>query len=223
MLVPVRCSAKGTLRSRGFTLVELLVVIAIIGLLSTLSILALNSARARARGRGGDARPLAADLSRVPAGREDGRDVLATAQVEGGQGVTAYLEGGYSSSVGVLDGVAMRLTSQTIRRDNAYLPASVRNAIVNAATLNKITGLPGNTAITLSAALGQGTQDTGFNPYTINPNLVTDALPGSSLDGKVITNPDYRVAVLTLTRALAHLQVLSSRLPTISSRSCFSP
>lgn len=33
----------------GFTLIELLVVIAIIGLLSTLSVLALNSARARAR------------------------------------------------------------------------------------------------------------------------------------------------------------------------------
>ncbi len=34
---------------QGFTLIELLVVIAIIGLLSTLSIIALNSARARAR------------------------------------------------------------------------------------------------------------------------------------------------------------------------------
>ena len=34
---------------RGFTLIELLVVIAIIGLLSTLSILALNTARARSR------------------------------------------------------------------------------------------------------------------------------------------------------------------------------
>jgi len=34
---------------QGFTLIELLVVIAIIGLLSTLSILALNTARARAR------------------------------------------------------------------------------------------------------------------------------------------------------------------------------
>ena len=33
----------------GFTLIELLVVIAIIGLLSTMSVLALNSARARAR------------------------------------------------------------------------------------------------------------------------------------------------------------------------------
>ena len=34
---------------KGFTLIELLVVIAIIGLLSTLSIVALNSARARSR------------------------------------------------------------------------------------------------------------------------------------------------------------------------------
>ena len=43
-------SARATERfARGFTLIELLVVIAIIGLLSTLSILALNSARARAR------------------------------------------------------------------------------------------------------------------------------------------------------------------------------
>ncbi|HRT11484.1 MAG TPA: prepilin-type N-terminal cleavage/methylation domain-containing protein, partial [Patescibacteria group bacterium] len=34
---------------KAFTLVELLVVIAIIGILSTLSVVALNSARAKAR------------------------------------------------------------------------------------------------------------------------------------------------------------------------------
>lgn len=37
------------MNKKGFTLIELLVVIAIIGLLSTLSVLALNGARARAR------------------------------------------------------------------------------------------------------------------------------------------------------------------------------
>jgi prepilin-type N-terminal cleavage/methylation domain-containing protein len=38
-----------SMNRKGFTLIELLVVIAIIGLLSTLSVLALNSARARSR------------------------------------------------------------------------------------------------------------------------------------------------------------------------------
>ncbi len=36
-------------KNKGFTLIELLVVIAIIGLLSTLAVVALNSARAKAR------------------------------------------------------------------------------------------------------------------------------------------------------------------------------
>jgi len=37
------------LNSKGFTLIELLVVVAVIGLLSTMSIIALNNARMRAR------------------------------------------------------------------------------------------------------------------------------------------------------------------------------
>lgn len=37
------------MKNKGFTLIELLVVIAIIGLLSTLAVVALNSARAKSR------------------------------------------------------------------------------------------------------------------------------------------------------------------------------
>jgi MtrB/PioB family decaheme-associated outer membrane protein len=55
-------------------------------------------------------------------------------------------------------------------------------------------GLPGNSTITLSLASGTGTQDTGFLPYTSNPQLVTDALPARNLDGEVdVTRADLTV------------------------------
>ena len=56
-------------------------------------------------------------------------------------------------------------------------------------------GLPGNTAVTFSAATGKGTQDSSFAPYTINPAITTDALPFGDLDGEVsVTRADLTVA-----------------------------
>jgi MtrB/PioB family decaheme-associated outer membrane protein len=46
-------------------------------------------------------------------------------------------------------------------------------------------GLPGNTTVAFTAATGKGTQDQSFIPYTINPDIVTTALPMSNLDGDV--------------------------------------
>jgi len=76
-----------TMKRKGFTLIELLVVIAIIGLLSTLAVVSLNSARAKAR----DARRLSdvKQLSTVlemestsnPAGKAVETCVLADAKV----------------------------------------------------------------------------------------------------------------------------------------------
>jgi MtrB/PioB family decaheme-associated outer membrane protein len=56
-------------------------------------------------------------------------------------------------------------------------------------------GLPWNGAVTLSAAMGQGTQDSGFVPYTINPSLGVDALPFNNLDGDLsVTRADVTYA-----------------------------
>ncbi|MBT2187305.1 TonB-dependent receptor plug domain-containing protein [Sphingobium nicotianae] len=72
---------------------------------------------------GGEGRSIITDTALVP-------DVTrftayGSLHYELSDAVTAYVEGGYSWSEGFLDGVAIRLTSQAIRRDNAFLPPAV--------------------------------------------------------------------------------------------------
>ena len=56
-------------------------------------------------------------------------------------------------------------------------------------------GLPWNTTVALSFASGKGTQDTGFLPYTINPDVATDPLPARNLDGEVsVTRADLTLS-----------------------------
>jgi len=66
--------------------------------------------------------------------------------------VTGYIEGGYSRSVGFLDGVPMRLQNQVIRRDNAFLPEAVRAQIP---------------ATTTSFLFSRIAHDMGINHYRI--------------------------------------------------------
>jgi MtrB/PioB family decaheme-associated outer membrane protein len=49
-------------------------------------------------------------------------------------------------------------------------------------------GLPWDTTVALSVATGDGQQDTGFLPWTINPAIATGPLPFGNLDGQVTTN-----------------------------------
>jgi MtrB/PioB family decaheme-associated outer membrane protein len=51
-----------------------------------------------------------------------------------------------------------------------------------------------NTVVAFSAAMGRGEQNHDFLPYTINSQLVTTALPMTSLDGQVDTN-NYALTV----------------------------
>jgi len=81
--------------------------------------------------------------------------------------LTGYVEGGYSRSVGFLDGVPMRLSSITIRSDNAFLPDAVRNQ------------LPAGTT---SFNMSRIAHDMGINHYRI----VNETPHGTiGLDGKL--------------------------------------
>jgi MtrB/PioB family decaheme-associated outer membrane protein len=65
-------------------------------------------------------------------------------------------------------------------------------------------GLPWNTTVALSAAAGKGTQDAKFVPYTINPDIVTQPLPMSNLNGSVdVTRADLSIT----SRPIAGLRV----------------
>jgi prepilin-type N-terminal cleavage/methylation domain-containing protein len=77
-------------KQKGFTLVELLVVIAIIGLLSTLAVVSLNSARAKSR----DAKRIA-DIKQIQTALEmyynDNNAYPATASVVSGSALSTFM------------------------------------------------------------------------------------------------------------------------------------
>ena len=68
-------------------------------------------------------------------------------------------------------------------------------------------GLPGNTTLSFTAATGKGTQDASFLPYTINPDIGTQALPMANLHGDVaVTRADFTIT----SRPLAKLRMRGS-------------
>lgn len=123
---------------QGFTLIELLVVIAIIGLLSTLSILALNQARARAR----DAKRVA-DVKQIQTALEmyynDVGDYPVTASVTAG------------ASLGSSNGVYLRaIPTPPTPVDGSSCPALQPNY-----TYTKTgTGQTGDASYTIQYCLG---------------------------------------------------------------------
>jgi MtrB/PioB family decaheme-associated outer membrane protein len=121
------------------------------------------------------------------------------------QGAHWYAQVGYYASI-------YQDQASTYRFDNPFT-APVAGGEVGQAALepdnsyNEVAaslgwyGLPWNTAITLSGAVGKATQDNGFAPYTINPNIAVDALPFANLDGSVdVTRADLTIASRPLDR-----------------------
>lgn len=68
-------------------------------------------------------------------------------------------------------------------------------------------GLPWDTTVAASVATGDGKQDTGFLPWTINPAIGTGPLPYGNLDGKVTTN---RADLTVSSRPLERLRLRGS-------------
>jgi len=128
-------------RKKGFTLIELLVVVAIIGLLATMSIVALNTARAKAR----DAKRVG-DIKQIQTALE----LYYNDNSAGYPGTTASLTPVYMGSV-----------------PTAPLPFDT--AACSALNAYKYTVGTNNTTYTLTYCLGAATGGISAGPATATP------------------------------------------------------
>jgi MtrB/PioB family decaheme-associated outer membrane protein len=127
------------------------------------------------------------------------------------QGKHWYAQAGYSGSIYDTQAASLRwdnpFTAMVPGANAGQMALAPDNEYHEFAVSAGWFGLPGNTTVALSLASGKGTQDTGYLPYTINPQLVTDALPARNLDGEMsVTRAD-----ITLTsRPAAKLRLRGS-------------
>ena len=136
-------------RQAGFTLIELLVVIAIIGLLSTVAVVALNSARLKAR----DAKRIA-DIKQVQTALE-----LYYNDANGYPLTVA--QGGKIDNAGV--------TYMAVVPSNP-LPANDGTCPAGCVYTYAVVGPSPYTSYTLRYCLGGATGGLGAGPHTANPS-----------------------------------------------------
>ena len=142
-------------QKQGFTLIELLVVIAIIGLLSTLSILALNQARARAR----DAKRIA-DVRQIQTALEMYYNEMSDYPADG-----TIVAGGAIAS-------ANNIYMATVPTPPIPFDGNACNTLApdNYTYIKGGTGVAGNAAYTINYCLGATINDvTGDTLQTASP------------------------------------------------------
>jgi prepilin-type N-terminal cleavage/methylation domain-containing protein len=138
-------------KKKGFTLIELLVVVAIIGLLATLSVIAFNTARSKARDtkRVGDVKQIQTALALY---YTDNNSYPATADfVTGGSigtGTTIYMS---------------KIPAAPTPSNDGSCPSGVSDYTYNSASAN---------AYTLTFCLGGNTGDLGAGPATATPGSI---------------------------------------------------
>lgn len=146
--------------SKGFTLIELLVVIAIIGLLSTLSVVALNSARAKSR----DSKRVS-DIKQIQTALElyyadmNGYPVPDDAITLGGTGATVLSTTGFSDLASGSTYMGMVPDAPT-PADGDNCTDAANNYVYDASTA----------AYSINFCLGATTGDLGDGPHTATAN-----------------------------------------------------
>lgn len=114
------------------------------------------------------------------------------------QGKNWYMQAGYFGSIYDTQAASLRwdnpFTAMVPGANVGQMAMAPDNQYHEFAVTAGWFGLPGHATVALSLASGKGTQDTGFLPYTSNPQLVTDALPARNLDGEMsVTRADLTV------------------------------
>ncbi len=150
------------INNKGFTLIELLVVVAIIGLLSTLAVVALNSARLKSR----DAKRVA-DIKQIQTALElyfadQNNYPTSTTAVELGDanhkalcsnGSWASSCGGGTTYMGLVPTAALPADGPCNTANNAYMYTSAAG-----------------TTYTINFCLGGAVGDLAAGPHTASPN-----------------------------------------------------
>ena len=131
-------------KKKGFTLIELLVVVAIIGLLSTLSIVALNNARARSR---------------------DARRVADVKQIQTALELYFNDNSAYPATIG--SSIISPTASSTIYM--AQVPAAPLPADCSTASDNTYTYSGSASTYTLTYCLGSATGGVAAGRHTASP------------------------------------------------------
>ena len=109
-----------------------------------------------------------------------------------------YLQAGYSGSIYDTKAAFLRwdnpFTAMVPGADVGQMAMAPDNQYHEFAVSAGWFGLPWNSTVAVSLASGTGTQDIGYLPYTSNPQLATDPLPASNLDGKMsVTRADFTI------------------------------
>ena len=133
-------------KKKGFTLIELLVVVAIIGLLATLSIVALNTARAKAR-----------DAKRVG----DMKQVQTALEL--------YFSDNGSYPASITFGSPIATNSVTYMAQAPIAPTPFDNSTLCDATKNAYKYTAGTNSYTITYCLGGATGGVPAGPATATP------------------------------------------------------